>query len=294
MQLVVNDLSAKFPCEDVETGHKIMKSFIETYYQVKRVIDNDSVLMDKDYRSFELAKDYRLEHWLSDKRIDVELKRRFRSILNRSYTFDSEEFEREYQWRLEAEFRYGELVSRSCQLVYETEGVLISFLSDPYWENAVVKGIYTYLTKNGEMLEEEAGVPNVSCPQNTAAFCSGQERHHALRRREAIRSGMDIYLCREERFPNLVFCENALKQLQTEIGGAEAGQVYRRLTELQEAASEMKGKFDKDKLTHATPESAKTLQMFREEHTIMLPDGKKQLFSWHVRFTGGYARTDLL
>lgn len=31
MQLVVNDLSAKFPCPDIKGGRDIMENFIDTY-----------------------------------------------------------------------------------------------------------------------------------------------------------------------------------------------------------------------------------------------------------------------
>lgn len=288
MQLVVNDLSAKFPCPDIKQGQDMMENFIDTYYLIKDVVDDNGIILDKDYRSFELAKGYRMEHWLNDGRIDIEQKRRFRRILNQSHTIDSEEFEQAYQWKMEAEFYHNELTSRSCQLAYEIDGVLISFLSDSYWERAVIKGIYQYLDEVGEMISEDACVPNVSCKENAVLFRSEQEKVFSLRRRETIHSGMDIFMCKDEMFPNLIFCENALKQLQTEIGGTEAGQVYRRLLELQEAATKMGKKFDKGKLMHATPESKATLQQFEEEHKIMMPDGTKQVFSWHVRFTGGY------
>lgn len=289
MQVVVNDLSAKFPCLDVRAGQEVMKNFIETYYLVKDVIENNSILLDKNYCSFELAKDYRIEQWLNDVRIDVELRRKFRRIINQSYTFDSKEFEQEYHWKLEAEFHHEELVSKSCQLAYEMEGVLISFLSAPYWKRTIVQGIYTYLDEFGEMISEQADVPNVSCSENAIAFREEQRQIRALQEVEAIYSGMDIYMCRNEAFPNLIFCDNALKQLQSEIGGTEARQVYRRLKELQHTAKEMRGKFNPDKLTHASPESRTTLRMFEEEHKIMLPNGQKHLFSWHIRFTGGYA-----
>lgn len=289
MQLVVNDLSAKFPCQDEREGQGIMENFIEAYYLVKDVLDNSSILLDKDYRTFELARNYRIEHWLNDERVDIELKRRFRRIINQSFAFDSETFEEEYHWRLDAEFEYKGVVSRSCQLAYEIEGVLISFLTEEYWNNDIVRGIYTYLNELGEMFSEKADIPNISSKDNAAKFRNEQEIIIAQQERDSIRSGMDIVLCKDKAFPNLVFCAKALKQLQSEIGGAEAGQVFRRLKELQAVAEEMKKGFAFEKLTHATPETPTTLQMFEEEHRIMLPTGKTQLFSWHVRFTGGYA-----
>ncbi len=235
MQLVVNDLSAKFPCPDKKMGQDIMENFINTYYLVKNVVDDNGILLDQDYRSFELAKDYRMEHWLNDCQVDIEQKRRFRRILNQSYTIDSEEFEQEYQWKMEAEFSHNELTSRSCQLAYEIGGVLISFLSDSSWKQTVIKGIYSYLDEKRGMVSEDADIPNVSCKENAILFRNEQEKTLSLEKRKSIHSGMDIFMCKEEMFPNLIFCDNALKQLQTEIGGTEARQVYRRLLELQEA-----------------------------------------------------------
>lgn len=288
MQLVVNDLSAKFPCPDREMGRGVMESFINTYFVVKKMIGNDSVLLDKDYRSFELARDYRIEQWQNDPKIDVELKRRFRRLLNQSCTFDSEQFEENFEWKLEAAFYHGELSSRSCQLAYEIEGVLISFLSETFWKSETVKGNYVYLDETGAMISEEADLPNVSCKDNMDSFCRKWAKILTLQKRKAVRSGLDIAVIREEEFPNLIFCENAIRQLSNEIGGTEAGQVFRRLLELQRTAASMDGKFDRGMLSHATPESSATLQRYEAEHKIRLPDGRLQIFSWHVRFTGGY------
>lgn len=289
MQLVVNDLSVKFPCQSEQQAQEIMKEFIETYSCVKDVLEDDRVFLDKDYRTYELAQNYRFEQWLNDKRIDIELKRKFRTIMNRSYTFDSEAFEKEHHWKTDAEFLHEELVSRSCQLVYEIEGNLISFLTNTYWKNASIGGVYTYLDETGEIISESAEIPNVSCKENVMDFRKRQESILALQERKKIHSGMDIFLGKDEMFPNLIFCDNAIKQLKTEIGGAEAGQVYRRLKELQGVAEKMKDKFEFEKLTHATPETELTLQMFADEHRIQLPNGMRQIFSWHVRFTGAYA-----
>ncbi|MBQ8822659.1 MAG: hypothetical protein IJZ82_08460 [Lachnospiraceae bacterium] len=289
MQLVVNDLSTKFPCKSEHEAQEIMEKFIETYYLVKSVLHDNSIFLDKHYNTFELAPGYRFEQWLNDRRIDIELKRKFRRVLNQSITFDSEAFEKDYQWRTDAEFVYGELVSKSCQLAYEIEGVLISFLMAEHWRNPVVNGIYTYLTADEELVSEKVDIPNVSCAENAKFFITQQEEILALQRKEGIHSGMDIFLCKDEVFPNLVFCDNVIKQLKTEIGSAEAGQVYRRLKEIQMVAKDMQGGFDFGKLTHATPESLATLKRYANEHTFLLPNGNVQLFSWHVRFTGAYA-----
>jgi hypothetical protein len=74
-----------------------------------------------------------------------------------------------------------------------------------------------------------------------------------------------------------------------DVGVSEAGQVYKRLSELQHAAETMGKQFDKTALTKATTESVATLDRFRTEHTFKLPSGELSLFSWHTRFTGSYA-----
>lgn len=46
MQMIINDLSAKFPVDSVTEGRQIMNVFLNTYSEMKRIIVNDSVLMD--------------------------------------------------------------------------------------------------------------------------------------------------------------------------------------------------------------------------------------------------------
>lgn len=82
---------------------------------------------------------------------------------------------------------------------------------------------------------------------------------------------------------------NAIQGCKKNVGVSEAGQVYKRLLELQRVAEVMENKFNKEVSTKATPESGATLERFSIEHTFLLPDGNTQIFSWHTRFTGDYA-----
>lgn len=132
MQMIINDLSAKFPVDTISEGRQIMDSFLNTYSKVKKIIINDSVLMDQNYCSFELAKNYRIEQWRNDPVVDMETKRRFRALLNKSVIYDPSEVELESEFDLEIQGK--KYISKGCLLAYETEGVTISFLSDDYWE----------------------------------------------------------------------------------------------------------------------------------------------------------------
>lgn len=289
MQMILNELSARFPVESTEKGRQLMDHFLTTCFEVKDIIHNDSILLDQDYKSFELAPNYRIEQWRNDSAVDVENKRRFRTLLNKSVVYRSAEFEREQEWDFRTKFQHKEYVSKGCLLAYESDGVAVSFLSSEHWKISEIEGIYTELVEDGELRECQVKIPNVSFDENVRIFRSWYEHKKEAYRYRDIVCGQDILNCANVMFPNLVFCENAIQGCRKNVGISEAGQVYRRLLELQRAAEAMGEKFDKNILTNATPESGVTLDRFAEEHTFLLPEGDTQLFSWHVRYTGGYA-----
>ena len=200
MQMIINDLSAKFPVDTISEGRQIMDSFLNTYSKVKKIIINDSVLMDQNYCSFELAKNYRIEQWRNDPVVDMETKRRFRALLNKSVIYDPSEVELESEFDLEIQGK--KYISKGCLLAYETEGVTISFLSDDYWETPEISGYYVTFNEKDDLKEEHVQVPNVSCQKNVEPF---EEKYKEKRKewRAEIRSAQDVLKCKETRFPNL-------------------------------------------------------------------------------------------
>ena len=129
----------------------------------------------------------------------------------------------------------------------------ISFLSDDYWETPEISGYYVTFNEKDDLKEEHVQVPNVSCQKNVEPF---EEKYKEKRKewRAEIRSAQDVLKCKETRFPNLIFCENAINGCYKNVGVAEAGQVYKRLLELQVAAEKMGNQFDKKLLPKASPE----------------------------------------
>ena len=285
--MIVNDLSAKFPVKEVRDGRKIMEEFLKTCFAVKKIIQNDSILLDQDYQSFELAQGYRIEKWRNDPEVDREIKRRFYSILNKSqaYPTDDSEWESEFRTKVQGD----EHCSRGCLLACETDGVMTSFLSDEEWKKAEISGSYVCMHEDGALEERKEKVPNVSCAENIELFRKCYEQKKEDKRYTEVKSAKDILNLAEEVFPNLVFCDHAIAGCKKDVGVSEAGQVYKRLLELQRVAESMTKQFKKDSLTKATTETGITLQQYGEEHTFLLPDGNLQLFSWHVRYTGSYA-----
>lgn len=46
MQMVINELSARFPGESVAEARDMMEMFVNTYFRMKDMIQNDVILLD--------------------------------------------------------------------------------------------------------------------------------------------------------------------------------------------------------------------------------------------------------
>lgn len=288
MKLVLNELSAKFPVESVEFGRNIMKCFLISYGKMRNIIHNDQIILDRDYQSIELACNYNIAKWRNDKDVDQELIRLFRSLLNRSETYDHSEFSSIIKIR-NSEFIHENNGSVGCLIAYETDNCVISFLSEPYWKNNYIEGSYLCLNEStGDVDETRVRIINTSCDDNIEAFRREYGKICETELLRSFHSGTDILVQNEMLFPNLVFCKNAVKQLKHEIDCTNIYQISRKLFELQGYFENIGDIFDKTQLNHADPESPETLKTYTDEHTFELPNGEHCVFSWHVRFTGKY------
>lgn len=291
MQMVLNELSSTFPCESVEEGKRVMELFLRMYFQAKAVLGDDTILIDQDYQKAELAKGYPVAKWRNDKTIDIEIKRRFYRMMNHSITFTTEEFNKEASWLTGAEFNHCGRDAKGCLIAYERDDLVLSFLSESCWKCENIEGTYCLLDENGDIQieDEDVTVPNVSYEENLLYFKKKYGERIAQLGKTTLKSGQDILKIHGSVLPNLVFCKNAEKQLENDIGIENVTQVYKKLLEIQKYIINSDDVFDMNALKHASPETDITLKHYKEEHTFILPDGRREVFSWHLRFTGPYA-----
>lgn len=291
MQMVLNELSAIFPCETQEDGKRLMETFLNTYFNAKDILGDDTILIDKDYQNLELSKGYPIAKWRNDVTIDRELRRRFYRMLNHSVTYTKADFGEDALWLMNAEFNYCGMEAKGCLIAYEREDLVISFLSNPCWMCDKIEGTYSLLNENGEFLEEgkPVAVLHVSYNDNLSVFKRNYKEIIAQLGNTALKSGHDILKYHASILPNLVLCKNAEGQLKNYIGVGEVTQVYKKLLELQRYIETASGFFDKNALNNATPESDSTLKQFKKDHTFLLPSGESVVFTWHIRFTGSYS-----
>lgn len=268
-----------------------MEIFLNTYFQAKALLNDDTILIDQNYQNVELANGYPIAKWRNDDSIDREIRRRFYRMINHSVTFTSAEFREEASWLVNAEFIHSGKEAKGCLIAYERDDLVISFLSDPYWKCSEIEGTYTVLDDDGNILEENkaVSVSNVSYCENLSVFGIKYKDKIGQLGKTTLKSGRDILKNQPSLLPNLVFCENAVRQLENNVGREDVAQVYRKLLELQRYFENIGEMFDKNALNNATPEADITLRKYKEDHTFILPSGERVVFSWHVRFTGAYA-----
>lgn len=109
-----------------------------------------------------------------------------------------------------------------------------------------------------------------------------------------IQTGNELWIKRNELFPNLEFCNTVRLQMRSLHNDTpELEQVINRLCELQDVASKcVSGKPMKktDFVSKVSPESDTRLKSLVNRLIYLCPDGKNRLFSWHVRYTPGAGR----
>ena len=285
MQLILNELSSQFPLLNQYQARGVMTSFLRTYILAMRATGSNQLVLDRDYNHIKLAKDYCIEQWRNDIDVDVEDKRIFRSLIQRSITYDSFPIENLSEFKVQSSGH----ISYGCLLAYVLFGCCLSFLCDGKWDVSLIDGEYSFLNEETEQIQSKnVSIPNIASELTATAFSQaycGQINHEKC---TSFIVGEDI-LRRRKEFPNVVFCKNAEAQLKSEHSRNNVGQIVKHLLELQKYFETAEGAFNPQQLKHCTQESENTLDTYNPEHTFVMPNGEKKLFSWHIRFTGDYA-----
>lgn len=285
MHLILNDLSAQFPVANPYEARAVMTSFLKAYQVARKATGSDNLILDRDYNHIFLTPEYCIAQWRNDDAVDMEDKRAFRSLIQRSDTYDSFPVEEISEFKA----ALCERPSDGCLLAYLLSGCCLSFLCDKIWDVPFIKGSYCFLNEEtGQTDNYEASIPNIASVTTAMTFSQTHGEQIQREQQTAFVCGEDI-LAHADEFPNLVFCKNAEEQLIRERRRNSVSQIARRLIELQKYFETAVGAFDAQQLNHCTPESQKTLTQYQFEHTFLLPDGRNILFSWHLRFTGEYA-----
>lgn len=292
LDLVFNELSLQNPASDKETARKWMSNFIKTIKAVKSQGVKVYLRTQYDFYKTILSSDYPIGSWLNDQEVEKEERLFIKTLATGSpfsenlnlFKIEVEDIENS---RGASEFYYQEVVTVGLGVAYLLDTLAISFISDECWNFSILKINYLELSENEEA-NKILEVRHASLGIHIQAHAEWiQERI-----RTAVIDGEDIWNRREELFPHLEFCENVSKQIQNlDYGTPMLRQVEKKLFELENYCKNWtEGAFNLDRLaSKATPESDSRLKELKEKLTFECPDGKKRIFSLHLRMTGAGA-----
>lgn len=233
-----------------------------------------------------LAPQYTVGCWLTDRSVDLEIKRFLYSLATHAPYLEGIEDSTLIETFNISEFYFEGEKAEGLGIAWLMESIAISLHCGGRWAKDLIEVTVEMLDDNGEVERKTVGVNHASSPENI-----GNHRSWILNQIKAnITDGRDMMDRKINLFPSLIFCGNTEKILSNLKGSDPLfRQITKRLFELKEFCSVwVVGDFDKNKiLSKVNPESPETLAKYKKEHTFVCDNGDAYIFSWHVYITPG-------
>lgn len=283
--MVFNELSLRTPAADIATARKLMSNFINTVRTattqgVKRVIRTQS-----DLNNILLAPNYLLIRWRNDHEVQREERSFFRTLISKEFLIDITDRDIENSVTL-SEFKHQGEQAIGLGHASLLDALAISVKSELRWNCSRLELEVKRLDENVEIIDEIVEVIHASNSEHVHENSVWIKN----RIRTNVTDGLSLWNRKEELFPSLEFCEDVEKQMPSlASGNPMLRQVVKRLSELEDYCKSWKtGAFNYDNLSYKiSPESETRLRQFEKELTVKCPDGKRRVFSLHVRMTPG-------
>jgi hypothetical protein len=291
IDLILNELSLQEPAPNQEVAKQWMSCFVKTIKTVKEQGVKVNLRTKDDFHTTVLAPNYPLRRWFNDQSVD-QVERLFIKTLATKTPFSTEIANLEIK-SIENNTGTSEFIHQGKQAIglgvaYLLNTISVSLLSNEKWNcsQLLLEMIRMDDDEDGEIVNEIVEIVHASCREHIYEHTNWFQK--CLR--EKVLNGLDIWNQREELFPNLVFCDDVYKQVQSLSSGAPIlRQVIKRLFEMEETCkSWTDGVFDMDSLPcKVSPESDSRLKRLKKQLTFRCPDSDERVFSWHVRMTPG-------
>ncbi|AFZ26020.1 hypothetical protein Cylst_3907 [Cylindrospermum stagnale PCC 7417] len=287
--LVFNELSVQNIDSNVEIARQWMSDFIETIRAFTAQGVKVSIRSNEYFYTIMLAPNYSISQWCKEAN---EKERRFIKNLATKTPLSQDLLNPKIQdiennAGLSDAYHQGKSAI-GLGVAYLLDTVAISFISDQSWDLSCLELDLIQLNDNDEIINQAVEIRHAS----RNIHIQDHSEWIQERIRTGVNDGEDIWERRKELFPSLEFCENVSKQIQSLYYGTPMlRQVEKKLFELENYCKSWKdGAFDLDLLpSKATPESESRLKDLEEKLTFKCPDGKKRIFSLHLRMTGAGA-----
>lgn len=301
LSLVFNELSLQEDnlAPDIRTARQWMSELVAT---LETAIDHNlnQVRTDRHFTEMLLAEEYPFRKWMNDPAV-AKRDQEFLLFYFSQYplvvppTADLSEND-EIRTRSEL-FEVHHNGRRGSGLGYAVlfDSISLSLLSEPCWDAFIVDLVCTeYSPEVEDLVETSLKVRHASRSQHLS-------QNHAVwiesRLRSIVQDGNDLWTQTAEWFPNLLFCEDAQRQIQDlNQGTPQLTGIVERLVALEEYCKRWEsGGFDRRDLPpqyECSPESPQTLNQakFRAKREFVCPDGERRLFDLHLKGLRGHWR----
>lgn len=284
LEMVLNELSFLSPADDIQTAKKRMSELVDTAREAAEVGVKPIIRTHDKFYNEVLTNNYSLSDWLVDRTVDRDKIRFILTAAKTPYLADIQNSDIENKTIL-SDFSCDGEVSEGLKIAYLLRSLAISIQSQPRWESNHIVVEATWLEDDDQLNSDTFTVIHVSSKNHVKDHVDWIQE----RLKEGVRDGIELWNCREELFPSLVFCESVSKEIKSlGNGNLILGQIIGRLFAIEKSCKNwIDGNYDIKQLPKASPESETRLQQFEDKLTIRCPDGKKRIFSLHVRMTPG-------
>ncbi|NES04047.1 MAG: hypothetical protein F6K22_15130 [Okeania sp. SIO2F4] len=289
LEMVLNELSLETPVADIFTAQKLMSELIQTLRQAKSLGVKPILRTHSNINNIELVCDYPIASWRNDKIVDLEERRFFRSLILKAPFCEDALQEIKDKFDL-SEVRHQGKLADGLRFALITNSLAVSLFSDIQWDTNFLELQVTELDENEQLTDYSEKIVHASRSSHVKQHTEWIKNRIENKLFDRQVDGETLWERRQEFFPNLIFCEQVEQQLQSlKTGDPILQQVKKRLLELEKYCQTWQtGIFNPNLLpSKTTPESDSRIQQFRQPLTIKCPDGKKRLFSWHLRMTPG-------
>lgn len=235
--------------------------------------------------TYEISSDYTIHNWLTDNEVSREQRSYLRSLLTRSFSVNFENETHSRNQLLDYDFKYRNYPAKGLGFAYLLNGLAISLGTSQEWSHEKIHFEKSYLdSESEEILTEYIEVVHSDNAESLQVHDEWYENAKKL----SLKSGLDIWLKKEEIFRNLIFCENAKNYLSDITSHTPLlSNIVNKLFDLEKYSSEWdSGNFTPESIRgKVTPDSGATLEQYGEERKFIFPDGRREIFSWHSRVT---------
>lgn len=289
--LFFNELSTKPLSADFDGARQRMSAFIALFRELSQQFRaaSPALRLHDALDQQLLAQEYSVADWLNDPLVPRDEKSRFR-VLSTKYPYvSSEEFPDLRERDLVSALIHDGQEALGLKSAFLNEQIAVSFASSEALRSTELSCTLHELVDDGDVGIEEKSVA-VRHLSHIDELLAHQEWLGDILLKE-IDCGEILWEKREEYFPQLEFCQEVERQLK-DLDTAWVKPVFYSLFELNRAYKswDWKGVIPDSIGKKVTPESARTLDEFRHEHTFQRANGEMILFDWHLRFTPGAGR----